>query len=428
MFTNWDDSLDIDFDNYDSNDYLEDTHSPFYLERAIMNFHNDNSLDNNIYANTYDSSNSMELKRVNTQRKEDPSLIEDWHYIRKIIHNEDLWPHLDELLINTPEWAICNVCSEILKHPLKWIQCEHSFCKDCIYNLIKYEHHECPVCLRGLPKNFKIQDFEKDDNLIRRIGKLKARCRWSLKLKRTRKKKEHNLTGSLGSLPNVNDCQSPTIQSFEEYLLHYSVRNWVIDKNGCKDIIKLSNLVQHHLECKYRPVICKHKDCNSRIPYYRLEEHMTDCIYQIIQCENCLDSFPLHEKELHIQQCPKEGIQCRLCHSTVQRQDINHHIQTDCPIKIIPCPHYIYGCKYECSREKMKEHLNACTFETMKDFIKCVTRRLDECEKIIRAQKEKIQRLEWKLESENIDNGDVHHRILSRIDSSYDDYYSQDFF
>lgn len=131
MFTNWDDSLDINFDTYDSNDFLEDTHSPFYLERAIMNFHND-SLDNSNY-DMYDSNNSTELKKGFQRRGknlvligisiiianiicsiDDPTLSEDWHYLRKIIHNEELWPHIDDLLIKTPEWAVCNGNTMIL--------------------------------------------------------------------------------------------------------------------------------------------------------------------------------------------------------------------------------------------------------------------------------------------------------------------------
>lgn len=63
MFTNWDDSLDINFDSYDSNDYLEDTHSPFYLERAVMNFQNDSPDD------IYDSIDSIGIKKENNQRK-----------------------------------------------------------------------------------------------------------------------------------------------------------------------------------------------------------------------------------------------------------------------------------------------------------------------------------------------------------------------
>lgn len=153
-------------------------------------------------------------------------------------------------------------------------------------------------------------------------------------MNRVRKKKEQNLTGSLGSLSNINTYSSPTIQSFEEYLIHYSARNWVIAEDGCECIIKLSELVKHHLECKYRPVLCKHKDCNRRVPYYKLEEHMKDCKYQIIKCENCMETFPLHYKEFHTHQCPKENIQCKLCNSTVQRENINYHIQTDCPFKI----------------------------------------------------------------------------------------------
>lgn len=75
----------------------------------------------------------------------------------------------------------------------------------------------------------------------------------------------------------------------------------------------------------------------------------------------------------------------------------------------------------------MKDHLNICPFEMMKDFIKSVTRRLDDYEKIIKAQKEKIQRLEWAIESQNIDSASDHRR-LSRMDSSFDDYLSQNFF
>lgn len=152
-------------------------------------------------------------------------------------------------------------------------------------------------------------------------------------MNRVRKKKQ-SLTGSLGSFSTLDTYPSPTIQSFEEYLIHYSARHWVVAEDGCKDIINLSDLVKHHLECKYRPVLCKHKDCNTRVPYYKLEEHMRDCIYQTVKCENCLETFSLKEKELHIEQCPKESIQCKLCNSTVQREYINHHIQTVCPVKI----------------------------------------------------------------------------------------------
>lgn len=78
------------------------------------------------------------------------------------------------------------------------------------------------------------------------------------------------------------------------------------------------------------------------------------------------------------------------------------------------------GCSCECPREDMETHLKQCPYEALKGFISSTLKKIDACEKKIRAQQEVISRLEWTIESHQLDRGNIGHGLNPQYD---DDYY-----
>ena len=59
----------------------------------------------------------------------------------KKVNNEDLNPHVS--------LCICEICSEIIKKPIKILKCEHKFCLNCLMASLRGKtemESQCPSC------------------------------------------------------------------------------------------------------------------------------------------------------------------------------------------------------------------------------------------------------------------------------------------
>lgn len=311
-----------------------------------------------------------------------------------------------------------------------------SISRHCIVSFFYLVISECPVCRATLPDDADITSLSYDDYTIKKISKLKARCRWSVKWKKINRNKV-SLSSSLDTDGAVPPTGSPTVKSLDDLMLRCLKRQWIDDENGCHHVVELGNIVQHHLECKYKPGPCENEGCNASIPYFKMEEHLQECPQSLLECSECHDTYFRKDEDEHQNKCKKGKMTCRLCSICVERENIRSHIKNDCPLAlgkslervssnaltpnfIVQCPHSTIGCSHECSRESMGNHLESCPYEALKGFISTTLKKIDACEKKIRSQQETIARLEWTIESHHLDRGEVDPRIDTRYN---DDYY-----
>ena len=207
----------------------------------------------------------------------------------------------------------CPVCLLTIREPHQVTCCGYSFCHSCIQQ-IKDKNKPCPTC-----KKEGFSDFP-DMRLKRALYALKVHC--------SHQKDGCEWTGELGQLDaHLNEDPEPEKQL-----------------NGCQFV---------EIDCLY--------ECGDRLQRRYMHKHQTElCTKRPFSCEHCHNyesnyddvihnhwpgcgSFPLH--------CPNQ------CGSFPQRQNIENHIDNECPLTTISCDFHHAGCTVKLPRKDMPEHL-----------------------------------------------------------------------
>ena len=213
-----------------------------------------------------------------------------------------------------PEWlqTECPICLHILQEPHQVTCCGKSFCRQCIER-VKAEHKPCPCCNKD-----KFNDFP-NKGLQQPLYGFKVYC--------TNKGKHCEWKGELGDLEkhlnqNLQDEKELEGCEFAEIKCSY-----------CSDVIVRSKLLHHKIElCDKRPFSCEY--CNEYESTYDdvIHNHWPVCGCYPIRCPNECGSFP-------------------------QRQNVDGHIQKDCPLAVVECDFHYVGCEVRLPRGNMPDHL-----------------------------------------------------------------------
>ena len=141
----------------------------------------------------------------------------------------------------------CKICFNILKNPYDCSSCGNSFCYNCISNLLLTKKN-CPFNC----ENFSIKPSSY--GIISYLSKLNFNC----------KNKDY----------------------------------------GCNEIISYQNLDIHEKECKYFYTICPNGQCNKKILWDSLENHLiNECPYSLLKCKICNQNFNRSDFEEHEKNC-----------------------------------------------------------------------------------------------------------------------------
>ena len=207
----------------------------------------------------------------------------------------------------------CSVCLQILREPQIVSCCGYSFCKTCIER-IQAKNNPCPLCIES---NFTTLH---DKRLQRSLSELDVRC--------------------------------------------------VYQSDGCGWVSKLGALDQH-LNVNPDP-----------------ERRLSGCDFIELGCEYCGDLFKRHLiKEHESEQCPKRPFSCDYCRDyestfedvannhwpeckcypmscpnecmpyAVERQNLTHHLTSECSHAVIECDFNYVGCEVKLPRKDMSDHI-----------------------------------------------------------------------
>jgi len=205
-----------------------------------------------------------------------------------------------------PEAYECPVCLLVINKPVQTV-CGHRFCRSCIMRVLREGRRNCPIDNEELDENMIFPD-----NFARReISMLTVHCR---------NQKEYGCTwlGPLKELPkHMNTCQFSLVDC----------------PNTCGT--KLSrNEVNHHIEavCSRRIVSCPH--CQIKVVAGKLEEHIDRCQRFPVSCPNaCSDQV-------------------------IPREELDRHIESECPKAVVACTYKELGCIFEGTRESLRTHMD----------------------------------------------------------------------
>lgn len=210
----------------------------------------------------------------------------------------------------------CPVCLQILREPYINDCCGHSFCASCIER-IEADSSRCPMCKAPAFTRIANKGLQRALNDFhvhcphRELG-----CEWM---------------GELGSLDRHLNLEPP----FENQLEGCQLA--VIACVYCGEGIRRDQLAAHTAErCPQRPYVCDY--CTE---YESTFEDVTLSHWSKCKC------FPLP--------CPNG---CSLSELGIQRQNLDHHVNEECPLSILQCELHYAGCDVSLPRKDMATHMS----------------------------------------------------------------------
>ena len=209
----------------------------------------------------------------------------------------------------------CPICLHILKEPcLISCKCGKKICRECVEQ-IKEEDKPCPLCnksdftyMRDYGQERSLKEFE-----VWCSNKEKG-CDWRGKLG----KYEQHLNRDPSPENQLTGCQFVEVKCMHE----------------CGKWFERCHISTHQTEqCTERPYSCQYcKDYDSTFEEVT-EVHYTECDDYPVNCPNNCQEEP-----------PK-------------RQELESHLENDCPLVNIDCPFQYAGCDAHITRADMPDHM-----------------------------------------------------------------------
>ena len=98
--------------------------------------------------------------------------------------------------------------------------------------------------------------------------------------------------------------------------------------------------------------------------------HQDSCGFKIISCinsPNCEVEMRRNELEQHLTECEYQIISCpSACGEAKIRRDIMEHLKSSCSLKEIICKYKVRGCQLSPQRRNYEQHLKECPFQPIK--------------------------------------------------------------
>ena len=209
----------------------------------------------------------------------------------------------------------CPICLHILKEPcVISCPCGQKICRECVEQ-IKEENKPCPLC------NKSDFTYMRDYGLERYLKEFEVWC--------SNKEKGCDWRGKLGEYePHLNQSPSPESQL---------------------------------TGCQFVEVECKH-ECGECLERHHISTHQTEqCTERPYSCQYCkdYDSTFVEVTEVHYTECAEYPVNCpNSCQEQpLKRQELESHLENDCPLVTIDCPFQYAGCEAQITRKDMPEHM-----------------------------------------------------------------------
>ena len=209
----------------------------------------------------------------------------------------------------------CPVCLQIPREPcLISCKCGKEFCRECIER-IKQDNKPCPMCNKSeftFLRHYGSERYLNAQEVF--CSRKNDGCEWKGKLKEYEQ--------------HLNETPAPDNQL-----------------NGCQFV---------EVECKH--------ECGGWFQRRYIATHQDqECLERPYACEHCNDHDSTFKEvtDIHYAECPKYPVTCpnECRHDPFERQEIEDHLEDDCPLTKVSCPLHYAGCEVELPRKDMPEHM-----------------------------------------------------------------------
>ena len=207
----------------------------------------------------------------------------------------------------------CPICLLVLRKPFQATCCGYSFCRTCIER-IQTHQKACPTCNEGSFSAFPNKGLQRSlyTSFCVRCVHQKRGCQW---------------TGELGELDG-----------------HLNLN---------------PELGGQLVGCAFAAVACTH--CREYFQHCHVHAHEKEsCPQRPFSCDYCKDYCSRYEDVVnnHWPVCKCYPVPCpNECGLSSERQNVETHVNTVCPLTVVKCDFYYAGCEVQLVRKDMPTHL-----------------------------------------------------------------------
>ncbi|KAM9363295.1 TNF receptor-associated factor 5 [Symphorus nematophorus] len=136
---------------------------------------------------------------------------------------------------------------------------------------------------------------------------------------------------------------------------------------ACTSVVTLHHLQEHLSLCQYEQLQCCNPGCREVLQRRYLQEHLTNtCPHRTEPCPHCQQPHRLSLIQDHVQSsCPEVEVHCpNGCSQKVPRHELTEHRQS-CPEVLVDCSYKRFGCSVQDKRGKVKLHEDAAVSHHM---------------------------------------------------------------
>ncbi|CAH1785557.1 unnamed protein product [Owenia fusiformis] len=130
---------------------------------------------------------------------------------------------------------------------------------------------------------------------------------------------------------------------------------------GCAEVIILKKLQNHLESCPFSCKPCPNQ-CSAILLRRDMPRHLAEeCIRRLIRCNACKDKIIFEEYKAHKDVCPMVQVRCTHCDVSLTREQMQRHLELDCPRAIINCTFSVVGCEIKMERSSLALHMQEYT-------------------------------------------------------------------
>ena len=266
----------------------------------------------------------------------------------------------------------CPVCLHVIREPFLVDCCGYSYCRACIED-VHFKGRVCPMCGASFSmmadKRLQRELYQREVYCSNREdgcewrgklsqldahlrGKDRSSSHGSQHCKASTSGDETLHKNSMGVLRH-QDSYAAIEDGTNQKCLHPSLAIDCCDKEGSSVS-----------ECEYSDVRCSY--CGKLFHPSEVDKHKEQCVKRPYTCELCKEFRTTFEQVLaHYRDCKCYPVECpnRCSRKAIEKQFVERHLATDCPLSLVECEFHSVGCNVKLPRKEIKNHLKECSIK-----------------------------------------------------------------
>lgn len=149
-----------------------------------------------------------------------------------------------------------------------------------------------------------------------------------------------------------DNCCKREISCLEVYCTNYPT---------CTSVVTLQRLQEHLSSCQYQQLQCTNPGCRAALQRRHLQEHLSStCPQRTEPCPHCQQPLRLSLVQDHLKSsCPQVEVNCpNCCSQRIPRHQLLQH-QDSCPEVLVDCAYRRFGCPVQDRRGNVMLHQDA---------------------------------------------------------------------